>query len=139
MLSINLPIWRKKLSSQVQSANRMIESNKSRYEDILNKTLFEVEDAYFKIDTARESYSLFKDALIPQADQSMKSAEAGYITGVSSFLDLLDAERTLLNVQFGYWKAYVDYLKRIADTERAVGRELLALHPYGSPAPTEEE
>ncbi len=124
MVSINIPIWRSKLSSQVKSASQMIKAQKNQYENIMNQALFEVEDTYFKIQAARETFDLYKKVLIPQADQSMKSAEVGYITGTVSFLDLLDAERVLLQIQFGYWNAYTDYLKRIADMERAVGIEL---------------
>jgi len=124
MFSINIPIWQSKLSSQVESASQMINSRKSQYEGILNRTLFEVKDYYFKIQTARETYALYNDVLIPQAEQSLKSAEAGYTTGIASFLDLLDAERVLLQIHYGYWKAYTDYLKHIADMERAVGIEL---------------
>ena len=67
------------------------------------------------------------------------SAEAGYITGIVSFLDLLDAERILLKIQFGYWKAYSDYLARIADMERAVGMELPEYRPEEIPLEVEED
>ena len=139
MFSINLPIWRKKLSSQVKSATEMIKAEKSRYQNILNRTLFEVKDNYFKIQTARDSFYLYKNVLIPQAEQSLMSAEAGYITGTVNFLDLLDAERILLKIRFGYWKAYTDYLKRIADTERAVGMALPEYRPEEIPLEVEED
>jgi outer membrane protein TolC len=122
--SINIPIWFNKLSSQVKSAGESIRAQKSFYQNVLNWTLFEVKDNYFRIQTARDTVELYKAVLIPQAEQSMKSAEAGYISGIVSFLDLLDAERILLRIQFDYWKVYADYLKRIADIERAVGVEL---------------
>jgi len=129
MFSINIPIWRTKLSSQVRSASQMIKAQKSDYESILNRTWFEVKDNYFKIQTARETFDLYENVLIPQAEQSMKSAEVGYTTGIVDFLDLLDAERVLLRIQFGYWRAYTDYLARIADMERAVGKELPEYRP----------
>lgn len=131
VFSINIPIWQAKLSSQVKSASRAVSAQKSMYEETLNRTLFEVEDTYFKIQTAWESYSLYKDVLTPQAEQSLKSAESGYITGIVSFLDLLDAERVLLQIQYGYWKSYTDYLKSIADMERAVGVDLGGDSPEG--------
>ena len=124
VFSINVPIWRKKLSSQVRSAVQMIKAEKNNYQDTLNRTLFQVEDNYFKIQTERETFSLYKNVLIPQAEQSMKSAEIGYIAGIVSFLDLLDAQRILLQIEYGYWQAYTNYLKRIADMERAVGLPL---------------
>jgi len=126
MLSINLPIWQKKLSSQAKSALKMVTSEKSSYQDILNRTLFEVKDHFFKMKTARETIQLYESTLIPQAEQSMESAEAGYITGIMSFLDVLDAERVLLSIRFGYWQAYTDYLKHVSDLERAVGIQLTA-------------
>jgi outer membrane protein TolC len=139
LFSINVPIWRNKLSSQVRSASKMIDAQKSRYENILNRTLFEVKDYDFKIQTARETFYLYKNVLVPQADQSLSSAEAGYVTGIVDFLDLLDAERVLLKVQFGYWKAYTDYLKRIADMERAVGIQLPEYRPEEIPLEVEED
>jgi len=124
MLSINVPIWRKKLSSQVQSARDTIAAHRNHHRNMLNRTLFKVKDSFFKIQTARDTIELYENALIPQAKQSMESAEAGYITGILSFLDLLDAERVLLNIQFGYWHAYTEYLKHANDLERAIGVHL---------------
>jgi len=129
MLSINLPIWRKKLSSQAQSAHDTIAAYRSHYRNMLNRTLFEVKNNFFNIQTAHDTIELYKNVLIPQAEQSMESAEAGYITGIVSFLDLLDAERILLNIQFGYWQAYTEYLKHVNDLERAVGIQVAEYRP----------
>ena len=139
VFSINVPLWRKKLSSQVESATKMVTAQKHAYKSILNQTLFEIEDNLFKIETARETSNLYRNVLIPQAEQSLKSAEVGYITGVVNFLDLLDAERVLLKIQFDYWKSYTDYVKRIADMERAVGIELPEVLPEEVPPEVREE
>ncbi len=138
MFSINIPIWRNKLSAQVKSASENIRSQKSRYQAVLNQTFFEVKNYYFKIKTARETFDLYQNALVPQAEQSLRSAEASYITGAVNFLDLLDAERILLKVQFGHWKAFADYLKYIADMERAVGIDLAEYPPEDMPLDSEE-
>lgn len=138
MVSINIPIWKTKLSAQVASATKMIQSRKARYQAILNQTDFEVTDAYLKVQTARDKFQLYQNVLFPQAEQSLRSAEAGYINGIVNFLDLLDAERVLLQIQFGYWKAYADYLKHIADMERVVGVSLAEIPPEKAPLDTEE-
>jgi outer membrane protein, heavy metal efflux system len=139
VFSINIPLWRKKLSSQVQSATKMVTAQKNAYKSILNQTLFEIENNLFKIVTARETTNLYRNVLIPQAEQSLESAEVGYITGVVNFLDLLDAERVLLKIQFDYWKSYTDYVKRIADMERAVGIDLPGYLPEEVPPEVMEE
>ena len=139
VFSINVPLWSNKLSSQVGSATKMVTAQKSVYKSILNRTLFEIEDNLFKIETARETSNLYQNVLIPQAEQSLKSAEVGYITGVVNFLDLLDAERVLLKIQFDYWKSYTDYVKGIADMERAVGIELPKYLPTEVPPEVREE
>lgn len=139
VFSINVPLWSNKLSSQVGSATKMVTAQKSVYKSILNKTLFEIEDNLFKIETARETSNLYQNVLIPRAEQSLKSAEVGYITGVVNFLDLLDAERVLLKIQFDYWKSYTDYVKGIADMERAVGIELPEYLPTEVPPEIREE
>jgi len=86
--------------------------------------LFEVKDNHYKLITAQETIDLYENALMPQAEQSLKSAEAGYVAGKVSFLDLLDAQRVLLKIHFGYWRAIADYAHRLADLERAVGMDL---------------
>jgi cobalt-zinc-cadmium efflux system outer membrane protein len=124
VFTINLPIWYNKLSSQVESALEGIRVSQKSRRDTLNLALFEVKDNHYKLITAQETIDLYENALIPQAKQSLKSAEAGYIAGRASFLDLLDAERVLLKIEYGYWRAVSDYAQRRADLERAVGVDL---------------
>jgi len=124
VFSINLPIWYNKLSSHVKSALEGVKASQKFRRDTLNLALFEVKDNHYKLITAQETIDLYENALIPQAEQSLKSAEAGYVAGKVSFLDLLDAERVLLKIHFGYWRAIADYAQRLADLERAVGVDL---------------
>lgn len=124
VFSINLPIWYNKLSSQVKSALEGVRASQKFYRGALNLALFEVKDSHYRLITAQETIDLYENALIPQAEQSLKSAEAGYVVGKVSFLDLLDAERVLLKIHFGYWRAIADHAQRLADLERAVGVDL---------------
>lgn len=124
VFSINLPIWYNKLSSQVNSALEGVKASQKLHRDTLNLALFEVKNNHYKLITAQETIDLYENTFIPQAEQSLKSAEAGYVAGKVSFLDLLDAERVLLKIHFGYWRAIADYAQRLADLERAVGINL---------------
>jgi outer membrane protein TolC len=65
--------------------------------------------------------SLFERVLLPQADQSLRSAEAAYSTGSIPVLELLDSERTLLEVRLSLAQFQTDYMKALAEMERAIG------------------
>ena len=56
-----------------------------------------------------------------QAEQSLRSAEAGYAAGGLNSLDLLDAERVLLEVRTTTVRARADYAIALARLEGAVG------------------
>ncbi len=59
--------------------------------------------------------------MIPQAEQVLESSEAAYETGKLTFLELLDSERFLLSVRYGYARIRSDYLIAQANMERALG------------------
>ena len=81
-------------------------------------------DISAKVEAARRSVSIYRDGLLPQAEQSFKAAIAAYQTGSVNFMTLLDAQRAIRDVRMGYYKALVDYEQSLADLERAVGKEL---------------
>jgi outer membrane protein TolC len=71
-----------------------------------------------------ERVRLLEDQLSIQADQSLRSAEAGYAAGTSNALDLLDAERVLLDVRIASARARADYAIAVAQLEGAMGAPL---------------
>ena len=75
----------------------------------------------FSIETSERQISLFENTLLPQADQALRSTEAAYSTGSLGVLDLLDSERVLLDVRLGLAKLNSDYMKSLAEMERAIG------------------
>jgi outer membrane protein TolC len=123
-MMVNLPIWKKRLNAGVQESLARIESSAFTKNEIENQTLFEVKDTYLKLKTAEDILNLYDTTLIPQAEQSFKSAESGYQTGRSDFFNLLDSERVLLSAHLAYYRALTDHEQSIADLERYVGADL---------------
>ncbi len=121
LASINLPIWYHKLRAGVDEARLKEYRARAAYARQEDRVLFELQDAYISLESLREQLDLYRHALIPQAEQSLVSSEAAYKTGKLTFLELLDSERFLLNVRYGYAKIKSDYLIAQADMERALG------------------
>ncbi len=124
MVSINLPIWRSKYKAAVIEA-------KSRYsavtETLVNKEnqlIADVTMAHYHFRDANRKISLFKDTLIPKANQSLNVIKKSYEGGNTEFLSLIDAERVLLEFELSYDRAVANRMQRLAEIEMLIGRSL---------------
>lgn len=127
MLTLTIPFspWTKgKHDYEIEEALAERQAAKANLAAMKNMALFEVRDTSAKVQAAIRSLSIYRDGLLPQAEQSFQAAVAAYQTGGVNFMTLLDAQRTIRDVRMGYYKALVDYEQSRADLERAVGKEL---------------
>jgi hypothetical protein len=80
----------------------------------------------------RRRAELFERVLVLQAEEALASAEAGYIAGRFSALDLLDAEHVLFDAYAAAARARADVAVALAQLEGAVGEplaEMLGFEP----------
>lgn len=147
-LSMNVPIWHGKYSAGVREAQARHSSVVSNRAEQLNRLSARVSQLHFEYRDAVRKIRLYRDTLVPKAEQSVATTEAAYRTGNAGFLDLIDTERLLLTYQLAYARALADHAQRLAQLERVVGRELPtnagdvdepANEPSGAPAPEEME
>jgi outer membrane protein TolC len=127
MVTLSIPFspWTKgKHDYEVEEALAERQAAKANLIAVKNMTLFEVTEISAKVEAAMKSVSIYRDGLLPQAEQSFQAAVSAYQTGGVNFMTLLDAQRTMRDVRMGYYKALVDYEQSRADLERAVGKEL---------------
>jgi outer membrane protein, heavy metal efflux system len=131
-IGIDLPIWQTKYRAGVREAEKMIESSQAGLEAVEKQISFDVQDAGFKLLTARRTFDLYKLSLIPQAEARFSASEAGYRTGKTDFLDLLESERFLLNARVMAAMAEGNVGMEAARLERAIGTDLKpAVQPEG--------
>lgn len=128
-VGVELPIWQSKYRAGVREAEKMRVSKEAALEAAQRKGAFDVEDAYFKWQTARRSLDLYRRELIPQAETRFKASEADYQTGKTDFMDFLESQRFLLNLRVMAAMSEGDVGMQAARVERAVGADLTALRP----------
>jgi len=121
-LSINLPIWRKRLDAGVRQARATLAEAEAAYRDEQERAERELADLRFRLTTALDRVALFETGLVPQAEQALRATMDSYQTGQASFLDLLDAERDWLDLRLAGFRARADLFQEQARLERAVGR-----------------
>jgi outer membrane protein TolC len=120
-VGITLPIWRDKYDAEVEEAAETLVAQRNRYADVLNEMEFSVRDQAVRLETLRDQIDLYESALIPQAEETLRSTEAAYQTGQLGVLDLLDSERVLLNARLVNARYCSDFLAALARLEKAVG------------------
>lgn len=125
MGSINIPLWWGKYRAGVREAEarrtgaiKSLENRENVLEADLKMSLYKFHDAQRKI-------SLFGNTLTPLAKTSLEVAEQAYETGKADFLQLIDAQRLLLDIQLSHQRALTDREQRLAEIEMLIGRDLL--------------
>jgi len=122
--TLNLPIRRGKLRAGVQEAAETRLAAVEMKRDVttmIDQALGELAE---RVRLSGEQVRLFERVLVIQAEQSLRSAEAGYAAGGLNSLDLLDAERVLLEVRTGTERARADHAVALARLEGAIGGPL---------------
>ena len=129
-VGLTLPLFRGKYDAGVREATELFAAARFAYRESASAMESEVRSISFRIETIERQLNLFESALIPQAEQALRSTEAAYSNGTAEVTSLLDIQRMLLDVQLGLARLQADYLKAVADLERAIG----AVVPEGAPS-----
>jgi outer membrane protein TolC len=121
-MSIPFAFWTKqKYDAGVQEATAALSVAQAQQHTLENLTRFQVNDLLAKFRATDQVATLYRTTILPQAEQSLESARAGYRVGKGSFLDLIDAQRAWRGFQHEYFKAIVDRQNRLAELEQVVG------------------
>ncbi len=118
---VNLPIRRAKYRADLARAADELSAARLSRADAYNEMTFAVRDQVVRLQTLGEQLRLVGDVLVPQTDEALRSTEAAYETGQAGVLDLLDSERSRLDVRLIQARETADYLVALADLERAIG------------------
>ena len=125
-VGVELPIWQEKNRAGVREAEKMRASSEASREAAKQNSALDVQNASFKLQTARRMLALYKDELIPQAETRFTASESDYQTGKTGFMDFLESQRFLLGIRVMAAMAEGEVGMQFARLERAVGAELKA-------------
>ena len=123
-VSVNLPIWWQKYSAGVREAQagRLAAAN-TRADRTLQLTT-RLQLALYKFRDAERKIDLYHGGLIPKAREALGATFTAYESEKADFLDLLDAQRILLDFRLSYERALADRTQRVAEIEMLVGKPL---------------
>lgn len=123
-VNMNLPIWFGKNKAKKSEAWARYRSAEEKYEEAENQLAQTVELKLFEYDDALRKVQLYRDGLVPKAEQSLNAFYTAYQAGEADFLSLLDAQRQLLEFQLQYERSLTNLAKGKAELEMLTGTEL---------------
>ena len=124
-LTVNLP-WlnKRKHDAEIAEARTNTEATRAEYDAQRAAIFLEIQQALIRARAARRNVELYRDTLKPQAEATLRAAAAAYQHDRTDFLNLIDSQNMMLDVQSSFYRAAAEFNTRLAELERAVGTTL---------------
>jgi cobalt-zinc-cadmium efflux system outer membrane protein len=124
MVGVSLPVWRSKLEAGVEEGTARSLAAAEAARELTTSIDEQLGELLSRIPLLEDQMALYDNVLIVQARQSLFSAESAYAAGTADALDLLDAERVLLQVRVAAARVGTDLEIAYARLEGAVAGPL---------------
>ncbi len=121
-LSINLPIQLGRRRAATEQAQAELSRRQSELEKRADEVRVHVEQARVRAIEAGHVLTLYRERLIPVANDQLAAARSGFESGQNTFLAVIEGEKNLRTVELGAEIATADAHRRAAELWRAVGR-----------------
>jgi len=122
---ISLPLWRSSLEAGVEEGVQNHLAAEEGRREITAAIDGELGELLHRIPLLEQQTKLYQRVLIIQATQSLRSAESAYASGTANALDLLDAERVLLQVRIAAERVRSDLDVAYAQLEGVIAGPLV--------------
>ena len=120
-VGISIPLFNKKHDAKVREARYVESSMRHRLKEQQLTLSAELEVEVYHLQDAGQNIQLYKETLIPRAQQAMDVMQVSYQTGTSSLLEIIESERDVLLFEQSYWRAQRDYVQHLAKIEMICG------------------
>jgi len=98
-VGVSLPFSRKKYKAEKQEAIHLAEAARATTEDVQLELITRLHVAYQAWEESRKRLELYDDKLIPSSKQAVELTAEAFRNNKSTLTDLIDTERTLLQLQ----------------------------------------
>ena len=123
--SMNLPLLNKQRhQSEGAQADAQTEVTRADLDVAQSMVSLQIRQGLVKAHAAQQSMKLYRDTLTPEAEATFQAALAAYQNDRTDFLNLIDSQNMLLDIQSSYYKAVAEFDAQLADLERAIGAPL---------------
>lgn len=126
-IGLNLPIWQDKLQAGVRETQHRAAQSARLYDAERDETFRLIRRLMVEARSLEQQIALFRDSILPKADQTLRVSMADYRVGKVDFLQLIDNWSQLLAFQVQLVRFEASLRQRLASLERVVGCQLASL------------
>lgn len=119
-VSIPIPIFNLNQGGVLKARYRLAKAEEER-RAVEVRVHTALAETYQNLSAAFSEVTALKNDVLPGAQSAFEAASEGYRQGKFGFLDVLDAQRTLVDARSQYIEALNVYHKSVADVERLIG------------------
>jgi outer membrane protein, heavy metal efflux system len=120
-LSVDLPFARSRRTAAVDAAQARVARMRAERDALASDVVREVAVARRRVAEADDSARLYRDRVLPAAEQRVAAVRVGLDAGRTTFIEVIRAERELRAAQLSYHAAVADAHRRRAELTRALG------------------
>ncbi|MDP8244001.1 MAG: TolC family protein [Candidatus Hinthialibacter antarcticus] len=121
---VTIPLWFGKNKARIRYAKEGKTSAQQKEQSVANQIAVNLRKAYFRMENAQRLVILYRDHLIPQAEQSMQIAEEWNRNRQGSVSEVLEVQSVWLNFNLAWLRARIDYAQFFSQLERIAGGSL---------------
>lgn len=120
-VGIEIPIFNAfKTYNGVKQAKLNLESTQNNTRSLLNNVFLEVQNAYIKMEEAKESIPI-AELNAEKAKENLELSQGRYNEGIGDIIELKDAEVAYTDAELSLLTARYDYAAAVADLKQAMG------------------
>ncbi|MEE9443791.1 MAG: TolC family protein [candidate division Zixibacteria bacterium] len=123
-VGMTLPIWFGKNKAVKNQSRARLMAEENKLANARNTLIARVEKILFEYDEAKRKLVLYRDGLIPRAEEALNVGYAAFQAGQIDIVSLLDSQRQLLHFQEVYERARTDLAIKISKIEMLMGKPL---------------
>ena len=124
---VMLPTNQPRIRGMIDEARSMLRESQAMLRQTQSDRAASFVAALVALRNAERQQKVFEETILPRAEQTFTSSRQAYTTGTGTFIELIDAQRTLLDVRLLIIEAKAQREKRLAELEELAGVDIETL------------
>jgi outer membrane protein TolC len=123
-IQLTLPIWRENYKAAQRQAEAQSRQASQEKNQLVNTLAANIQKVFYEFENSSREIVLYRDVIIPKTKELLMASETAYQAGTVDFLNLIDAQRTLLEYRLDYERAVAYNARQLAELEMLAGAPL---------------